>query len=328
MGETYRILFCGQAEQCHAICGLVHGDGRYAITSISLRRSPVDAIERAARANTSVEVAIVTAEWLESDAPSLLQPMLDADPRLSIILQMGQMNAGWDHVLSERLMVVPPDNTRSLQLATALANTRRAEDARVGAESQLQSSHRAYQLVSLEFQRQNQRLQEQEERLRVQKDLFETALNNMSQGLCMFDVRGTLVVANRRYRDMYALPEDIVTTGISLRDILSHRKRLGNFQGDPDAYCAELATMMADGEPCSFVGVSDQRIILIVNQPMSGGGWVATHEDITERTKAEEQIRYMARHDSLTGLANRTAFRDEMEHTLRHVRDGDTLAVL
>ncbi|MDQ2081340.1 EAL domain-containing protein [Xanthobacteraceae bacterium Astr-EGSB] len=329
MEETYRILFCGRAEQCRAIDASMHGDGtRYFVTTVFWRQAPVDLIGRAVRSGAPFDVAVVTAEWLKADAPTLLQPMLDADPRLPVILQMADAGTGHDPVLSDRLMLVPPDDARTRQLVVALASARRAEEARQNAESQLASSHRAYQLVSLEFQRQNRRLQEQEERLRVQKELFETALNNMSQGLCMFDASGALVVCNRRYLEMYGLSDELVAPGIALGDILAERRRVGNFDDDPQRYSAEMAAAMAEGEPHNVLSTTDERTILIVNQPMAGGGWVATHEDITERFKAEEQIRYLARHDSLTGLPNRAAFRDEMEHALANLRAADTLAVL
>ena len=329
VGETYRILFCGLVDQCHAISALVRQDrDRYALTAWSLRRSPTDAIACARQAGETVEVAIVTAEWLRADAPTLLQPLLDVDALLPVILLMGQPDGVCGHIVSDRLMVSPHDRPRALQLAAALARGRRAGEARAHAESQLASSHRAYQLVSLEFQRQNRRLQEQEENLRIQKELFETALNNMSQGLCMFDHEGRLVVCNQRYLQMYEMPENVATPGVHLRDILTYRREHGSFIGDPDRYCCELAAAMSNGEAYSVVAAATTRTVLIVNQPMSAGGWVATHEDITERTKAEEQILYMARHDSLTGLANRAAFQDEMEHTLKHARRGETLAVL
>jgi diguanylate cyclase (GGDEF)-like protein/PAS domain S-box-containing protein len=329
MEETYRILFCGRAEHCRGISTLVPGDGTsYSVTTVFWRRAPVDLIERALPSGAPFDVAVITAEWLKADAPSLLQPMLDADARLPVILQMPDAGPGHAPILSDRLMVVPPDDVRTRQLVVALAGARRAEEARARAESQLASSHRAYQLVSLEFQRQNRRLQEQEERLRVQKELFETALNNMSQGLCMFDATGALVVCNRRYLEMYGLSDDIVAPGIALADILAERRRLGNFDDDPQRYCAAMTGAMAAAEPHNVLSTTDGRIVLIVNQPMSGGGWVATHEDITERAKAEERIRHMARHDSLTGLPNRAAFRDEMEQALKNLRAGDTLAAL
>jgi diguanylate cyclase (GGDEF)-like protein len=65
-----------------------------------------------------------------------------------------------------------------------------------------------------------------------------------------------------------------------------------------------------------------------VTQPMKSGGWVATFEDITEWEQAQAQISHMARHDSLTGLPNRTLFREELERALHMVKRTDQLAVL
>jgi diguanylate cyclase (GGDEF)-like protein len=173
--------------------------------------------------------------------------------------------------------------------------------------------------VSTEFQRQR----------RDHTKLFETALNNMSQGLCMFDGDANLVVCNDRYIEMYDLSRDVVVPGVNLRAILMHRKERGSFAGDPEVYVKELNTTVAKGDvQTQLVQAGDGRTISIVNRAMANGGWVATHEDITERTRAEERIRHMARHDSLTGLPNRAAFRDEMEQTLKRVRRGQMIAAM
>ena len=71
----------------------------------------------------------------------------------------------------------------------------------------------------------------------------------------------------------------------------------------------------------------DGRTIVVVNHPIPGGGWVATHEDITERLRAEAKISHMARHDALTDLPNRMLFHDCLDHALKHPRD-EKLAVL
>src|SRR5690349_24121144 len=118
--------------------------------------------------------------------------------------------------------------------------------------------------------------------------LLDTALNNMSQGLCMFDAEARLVVCNRRYIDMYGLSTDVVKPGCTLRDLLRNRIEGGTFSGDPDGYSAELQRAIARGQTTkTMVELKDGRIVAVVNQPMEGGGWVATHEDITELRRAE-----------------------------------------
>ena len=70
------------------------------------------------------------------------------------------------------------------------------------------------------------------------------------------------------------------------------------------------------------------RAIEIVNRPLKAGGWVATIEDITERTRADEKIAHLAHYDALTDLPNRVLFRERLEQALKAVRPGEQLAVL
>jgi diguanylate cyclase (GGDEF)-like protein/PAS domain S-box-containing protein len=152
--------------------------------------------------------------------------------------------------------------------------------------------------------------------------LLDTALNNMSQGLCMFDAEARLVVCNRRYLEMYGLPNDLVKPGCLLRDLLQRRIELGNFSGDPDRYSADLQQAIARGQTMkTMVESKDGRVVAVVNQPMEGGGWVATHEDITELRRAEmERDR------------NRTFLDTLFEHmpitvTVKDARDGRYILV-
>ena len=118
--------------------------------------------------------------------------------------------------------------------------------------------------------------------------LLDTALNNMSQGLCMFDAQARLVICNGRYIDMYGLSAEVAKPGCTLRDLLRHRIERGSFSGDPDAYSANLQEAIARGQTTkTMVESKDGRIVALVNQPMQGGGWVATHEDITDLRHAE-----------------------------------------
>src|SRR5215468_10290812 len=83
---------------------------------------------------------------------------------------------------------------------------------------------------------------------RAHNILLDSALNNMSQGLCMFDAEARLVVCNRRYIDMYGLSTDVVKPGCPLGDLLRHRIDLGSFSGDPDGYSADLQQAIAHGQ--------------------------------------------------------------------------------
>ncbi len=117
-----------------------------------------------------------------------------------------------------------------------------------------------------------------------------TALNNMSQGLCMFDAQSRITLLNQRYLDMYKLSPDVVKPGCSLRKLIQHRKDTGLFFGDVDTYCQKIIDGIGRGESTPFyVQASDGRIVLAKNEPLPGGGWVATHEDVTEQRQAEQE---------------------------------------
>src|ERR1700691_1875708 len=114
--------------------------------------------------------------------------------------------------------------------------------------------------------------------------LLLTVLDNMSQGVLMFDADARLVFCNRRYIEMYGLSPDLATAGCTLRDLLNYRLQAQTFSGDPDEYIAELMTKIAAGATFSdVVTSSDGRAFSIVNKPLADGGWLATHEDVTER---------------------------------------------
>ena len=117
---------------------------------------------------------------------------------------------------------------------------------------------------------------------------FTNAVDNMSQGLLLFDAQNHISLVNRRYIEMYQLSPEIVRPGAALVDVIRHRKDTGLFSGDPDAYCAKLESAMAKGEYNQmFVQAPDGRIAIVKNKPLPGGGWVATHEDVTEQRSAE-----------------------------------------
>ena len=133
-----------------------------------------------------------------------------------------------------------------------------------------------------------QRQASAQRRLDSQQIQLDAALNNMSQGLCMFDADARLVVCNDRYIEMYGLSREIVVPGISLRNILRHRKDRGLLSDDPEEYFDRVRTSVVNrGIRPLFLRLDNGRTIAVVNRAMADGGWVATHEDITERREVE-----------------------------------------
>ena len=166
-------------------------------------------------------------------------------------------------------------------------------------------------------------------RLLEQQNLrFDAALKNMSQGLCMFDAEQRLVVANGRYAQMYDLTSDQIKPGTTLREILECRIAMGAYVGDaPEAYINERLAAAREAKASAKIHeLADGRVYAILYQPMANGGWVATHQDITEQRRSEAKIAYMALHDALTGLPNRVLLNERLEYALSRVKRGEIVA--
>jgi len=163
----------------------------------------------------------------------------------------------------------------------------------------------------------------------LDSDLLCMILNNMSQGVLMFDSEERLVYCNQRYMQMYGLSSDIVRPGCHLLDLVNHSIKLGCFSSNPEDYIATLRERVAEGRTFSHVmTLSDGRVFSTISKPLPDGGWLDTHEDITVRQRSEERIAHMARHDALTDLPNRMLLRERLEHELKRVKRGEGLAVL
>jgi methyl-accepting chemotaxis protein len=126
-------------------------------------------------------------------------------------------------------------------------------------------------------------------RMQAQNGRLTDAIENMSQGLCMFDRRARITLVNRRYLDMYQLDRKVVHPGITLTQLIRARKQTGLFQGDVDAYVAKIIDGIKTGSSVGHVvPAGGGRLVLAKNEVMAGGGWVSTHEDVTEQHKAEK----------------------------------------
>ena len=164
---------------------------------------------------------------------------------------------------------------------------------------------------------------------RKEEQLLRTVLNNLTQGVLMFDSETRLIFCNQRYKEMYGLSPDVATPGRQLRELLEQRIKSGSFSDDPNDYLERLREGMVGGKTFNrIVSLADGRVFSVLSKPMASGGWLATHEDITERQRSEERIAHMARHDALTDLPNRVLLREQLEHELKRVKRGECLAVL
>ena len=171
---------------------------------------------------------------------------------------------------------------------------------------------------------------QREQQLIEQNIRFDAAINNMPQGLCMFDRDRRLIVSNLLYATMYRIPPEEIRPGMSLEEIVALRLAHGNEPkvGD-DGYLQRRIDLVANNrDDGDVVELKDERVIAIMHHPMAGGGWVSTHQDVTEHQRNQERIRYLARHDTLTELANRTLFREHIEELQPRIERGERVAVL
>src|SRR5262249_19770074 len=157
-------------------------------------------------------------------------------------------------------------------------------------------------------------------RLDANSRMFATALNNMTQGVVMFDAAERLVVCNDRYLEMYRLPADAMKPGRTLREIVRQRIATGSLERDAESYCADVVAAMAEGRSTSsIVETPDGREILVVNRPIVGGGfWVGTHDDVTERRRAEKQSLSLAEQEERRAALEAAirSFRESVEAVL------------
>ena len=172
-------------------------------------------------------------------------------------------------------------------------------------------------------------VQKRKRELEKQNLRLDAAVNNISQGLCMFDAKGRVVICNEPYARLYHLPEELVAPGAALDDILGFLFENGMTSArSREDYIAWRREVIARGKFDKNIHVVHGRTILMQHHPMKDGGWVSTHEDITEQREQEARIQYLARHDALTELPNRVRFLEELKAVEPEIGRGEKVAVL
>ncbi|MDP3897422.1 MAG: EAL domain-containing protein [Mesorhizobium sp.] len=157
--------------------------------------------------------------------------------------------------------------------------------------------------------------------LETQTLRFETSLDNMSHGLCMFDADRRLVVSNRRYCEMFGLNPAQIAPGMT-------ESQLMKLAMDEPGRVNSAEAVSRTVEEAGVLHRANGNLIAVLRRPMANGGEVVTYEDITERRLTEAKMVHMARHDPLTNLPNRRLFHEELEHALSHAEAGEKIAVL
>ncbi|MDO8359456.1 MAG: EAL domain-containing protein, partial [Devosia sp.] len=173
-------------------------------------------------------------------------------------------------------------------------------------------------------------VQKRKRELERQNIRLDAAVNNISQGLCMFDAKERLVICNAPYARIYNLPERLVKPGTQLDEILGHLFDTGMHSsgGSREDYIAWRHEVIARGAYDKTILEFGARTILMQHHLMKDGGFVSTHEDITEQRQQEARIQHLARHDALTELPNRIQFLEEMANSEASIERGEKAAVL
>jgi methyl-accepting chemotaxis protein len=158
-------------------------------------------------------------------------------------------------------------------------------------------------------------------RRRAQSRLLRSALNNMTQGLCMFDAQARLVLCNERYLEMYGLRPEHGRAGTPLRDLLMHRTASGTFSGDAEHYVADCLRQVAEGRTETKTNSVAGRVITLVSRPTRNGGWVATHSDVTDQLSAEKERDSLRQRDDRRRAVDAaiSSFRARVESVLNSV---------
>lgn len=175
---------------------------------------------------------------------------------------------------------------------------------------------------------QHELAKQQQTELSLRSMQFDAAINNMIEGFCVFDKEQRLVICNNRFVEMYNLSPGSVYPGLTLREVIRLRYEAGSSPAmTMDEYYAARDRVAVGNVPSDTeVELTNGKILEIHHRPLPDGGWVATHEDITQRRQVEARISHLAHYDSLTDLPNRMHLMHRLGDALNQVRDGKIIA--
>jgi diguanylate cyclase (GGDEF)-like protein len=168
------------------------------------------------------------------------------------------------------------------------------------------------------------------EQATLTRERLEAAARNIAVGVSMFDAERRLVFCNQAYADIYHLPTELIKLGTPWHEIVLYRIENGIYAGQgPETYRVHLSETVERAERYTeLVELRDGRLISLVHQPIAEGGWVTTHDDVTNLKRNEARIVHMAHHDPLTDLPNRLLFNRRLTELLAERSESGGVAVL
>jgi diguanylate cyclase (GGDEF)-like protein len=159
---------------------------------------------------------------------------------------------------------------------------------------------------------------------------FDAALNSMLQGMIVWGPDHRVQLVNRRFFAIYGTPQGSITPGLTVREVIDSTVADGLNPGEnPNDVCDKITTLLNSRRSMKLeMEARPGLFVQIATEPMTNGGAVFTFEDVTEKRQNEAQIIFMARHDALTGLPNRTLFHEHMAAMLDKGAEGQPFGVL
>lgn len=126
-----------------------------------------------------------------------------------------------------------------------------------------------------------------------QNEMFDSALESVNQGFCIFDAQDHLVYWNQRYLDLYGIDPQGLWRGCTTEEVRKARRASGTISREYEEYARKRKAGQEKGESFSITTeLLDGRVFTIAYQAMRGGGWITMHEDVTARVKAQRELEH------------------------------------